>query len=125
MEPRMLNAQDREGAWFRVVDAGAALAGRAYDVAGSLAIGLAADALTPWNDGVWRLEAGPDGAEARRAKTGADIELRVKALASLWTGLRSATELESWGLLTGDRKAIAAADALFRTRHAPHCPDHF
>ena len=125
MEPRMLNAEDREGAWFRLVDAANALSERGYDDEGELTLGLAADALTPWNDGTWRLETGPDGARVRPSNERPDIELSIKALASLYTGFRSATELANWGLLDGDRKAIAKADALFRTRHAPHTPDHF
>ena len=125
LEPRMLKAQDREGAWFRVVDVAKALAGRGYDAADSLAIRIAPDPLTPWNDGAWQLEAAPDGAEVRPARKAPDIALGVKALASLFTGFRSATALAHWGLLEGDAKAIARADALFRTRQAPHCPDHF
>ena len=121
----MLNAEDREGAWFRIVDVGAALAGRGYETEGSLAIAIAEDALTPWNNGVWQLAAGPDGAQAQRTNRAPDITLNAKALASLFTGFRSATQLAQWGLVEGDAQAIARADALFRTRRAPHCPDHF
>ena len=124
-EPRLLNAADHEGAWFRVVDAPNALAERGYDVEGELTIGLARDPLTPWNDGRWHVQAGPDGARTRPSKAAPDIELSCKALASLYTGFRSATELGNWGLLNGDRRALAKADALFRTRHAPHTPDNF
>lgn len=125
LEPRLLNAEDHEGAWFRVVDAANALAERGYDVEEELTIGLNADPLTPWNDGQWHLEAGTDGARMRPSKAAPDIELSSKALASLYTGFRSATELANWGLLAGDRRAVAKADALFRTRYAPHTPDHF
>ena len=125
IEPRMLHAQDREGAWFRVVDAAGALGGRGYDSADSLAIGIADDPLTPWNNGVWQLDATPDGAEARLTNRAPDIMLNAKALASLFTGFRSATRLARWGLLDGSAKAIARADALFRTHRVPHCPDHF
>lgn len=125
MEPRLLNAEDREGAWFRVVDLPAALAGRGYDVEEDLTLRVADDALTPWNDGVWQLQAAADGSHVRQANALADIELSAKALASLFTGFRSASQLASWGLLSGDAQAIRRADALFRTRHAPHCPDHF
>lgn len=125
LEPRLLNMQDHEGAWFRVVDAANALAERGYDVEDELTIGLASDPLTPWNNGRWHLEAGTDGARCRQSKAAPDIELSSKALASLYTGFRSATELSTWGLLDGDRRALAKADALFSTRHAPHMPDHF
>ena len=125
MEPRLLNAQTHEGAWFRVVDAAGALAERGYDVDDELTISLAADPLTPWNDGRWHLEAGTDGAHVRPSKAAPDIELSSKALASLYTGFRSATELGNWGLLEGDRRSLAKADALFRTLYAPHTPDSF
>ena len=125
LEPRLLNAVDREGAWFRIVDAPKALAGRGYDAEATLSIGIADDALTPWNNGVWQLDAGPDGAQVRPANGAPEIALNAKALASLFTGFRCATQLSNWGLLSGEPAAIARADALFRTRHAPHCPDHF
>ena len=125
LEPRLLNATDREGAWFRVVDAAAALAGRGYDCDSALVIAIADDPLTPWNNGNWRLETGDDGAHVRSTNAPADLSLGSKALASLFTGFRSATELANWGLLDGAPAAIARADAIFRVRHAPHCPDHF
>ncbi|MCY3812673.1 MAG: GNAT family N-acetyltransferase [Gammaproteobacteria bacterium] len=125
MEPRLLNTEDREGAWFRIVDVVGALTERGYDEEGELTIGLAADPLTPWNDGTWRLTTGADGAHMQPSNEAPEIELSSKALASLYTGFRSATELANWGLLDGDPRAIATANAVFRTRHAPHTPDHF
>ena len=125
LEPRLLHTRDQEGAWFRIVDAPKALAGRGYDVTADIAIGIEPDPLTPWNDGVWRLETSTEGAHARPANVTPDIRLTAKALTSLFTGFRSATELASWGLLDGERDAVVRSDAMFRTRHAPHCPDHF
>ena len=125
VEPRLLHARDGEGAWYRVVDVAKALAGRGYEVAAEIAIGVEDDPLTPWNDGVWRLETDPEGARARPTNEPPDIRLNVKTLASLFTGFRNATELANWGLIDGDRQAIARADSIFRTRYAPHCPDHF
>ena len=125
LEPRLLNAEDREGAWFRVVDLPTALAGRGYDAEGELTLSVADDPLTPWNDGIWQLQASATDAEVRKVSATAEIEMSAKALASLFTGFRSASQLASWGLLRGDRHALQRADALFRTRHAPHCPDHF
>ena len=124
-DPRLLHAEDHEGAWYRIVDVPAALAGRGYDVAAEIAIGIENDPLTPWNNGAWRLEAATDGARARATNQTPDIRMNIKALASLFTGFRSATELANWGVLEGNRDAVIRADAIFRTRHAPHCPDHF
>ena len=125
LEPRLLHTEDHEGAWFRIIDAAGALAERGYDHDGELTLGLAADPLTPWNTGAWHLEAGTDGARTRRSNDAPDIALSIKALASLYTGYRSATELANWGLLDGARDAVRKADVLFGTRHAPHTPDHF
>ena len=125
MEPRMLNARSQEGIWSRIVDVPTAFAARGYDVAGEVTVEVEADAQTPWNDGAWHLECSPEGAHARSSRETPDIRLNVKALASLWSGFRSASELARWGLVEGDRQALARADDVFRTRHAPHCPDHF
>ncbi len=124
-EPRMLRAVDREGAWYRVVDAPKALAGRGYGREGEITLALADDALAPWNDGSWKVETGREGARVTRGSGSADLTLDAKALCSLWCGRHSATRLRGWGLLEGDAAAVAQADALFATHHAPHCPDHF
>ena len=125
LEPRLLNAKDSEGIGFRIVDAPAALAGRGYDVASDLVIGIEDDPLTLWNNGVWHLETDPEGSRVRPTNETADIRLNIKTLALLFTGFRTATQLAGWGLIDGGSEAIARADAIFRTRHAPHCPDHF
>ena len=121
----MLHAVDREGAWFRVVDAAAALEGRGYGAEGELTLALAEDRLTPWNDGTWRLETSAEGGRVSRANGRADITLDAKALASLWCGRHSATRLAAWGFIEGEAAALTAADRVFATRHAPHSPDHF
>ena len=125
MEPRMLNPRAQEGIWSRIVDIPTALGARGYDVAGELTVEVEDDPLTPWNDGVWHFEASPEGAHAKASRQTPDIRLNVKALASLWSGFRSASDLARWGFVEGDRQALARADDVFRTRHAPHCPDHF
>ena len=71
-----------------------------------------------------RSRTGPDGARTS-AGSSADLTMSIKTLTSLFTGRYSATMLAAWGLIEGSRRAIAAADAVFATRHAPHCPDHF
>ena len=124
-EPRLLGAQNREGIWLRIVDAPSALATRGYDAEGSISISIHDDALAPWNNGVFRLDAAPEGAEVSVTSGEGDIRLGSKALASLYTGFRSARELAAWGLLEGSTAAVRSADAVFATRHAPHCPDHF
>lgn len=126
MEPRLLHAEDHEGAWFRIIDIAGALGGRGYDTESTLDITITNDDMAPWNNGHWRLKAGLDEAQVKSRRSNKDgIALSIKALASLFTGFRSARELAPWGFLEGSLNAISRADQIFRTRHAPHCPDHF
>ena len=125
LEPRMLEARDHEGFWLRLVDVTAALKGRGWTTDGEISITVGADRLAPWNAGSYRVNVSNGTADVTPCPTPTDVEISVKALASLYTGRRSARELSAWGLLTGDADAVRRADNLFATRHAPHCPDHF
>ncbi len=125
VEPRLLNAQSRDGLWLRIVDAAAALAQRGYQADGAITLDIAKDDLTPWNAGRLKLECSPDGATTTPSRANADITLSVKVLASLYSGFRSARQLAQWGMIDGDDAAIERATRIFATRHAPHCPDNF
>ncbi|MDE0451583.1 MAG: GNAT family N-acetyltransferase [Gammaproteobacteria bacterium] len=125
LEPRLLEARDNEGFWLRLVDVAAALAGRGWTTDGEISITVREDSLAPWNTGSYRLTVSGGTADVAPCPTGTDIEISVKALASLYTGRRSARELSAWGLLNGNANAVQRADNLFATQHAPHCPDHF
>lgn len=112
----------------RIVDVAAALRRRRYRRAGVLTLDVAPDRLAPWNGGQWRLAAGADAGDVTPAQVGAaenPLRLSVKALASLYIGHRSATELAAWGLVSGPPAAIEAADAIFGTSYAPHCAENF
>jgi len=123
-EPRLLHGVDHEGIWLRVVDATGALGDRAYSSEGEITIGLIDDPLTPWNNRSIRLEASPEGAHVTSSKS-ADLQTSAKALASLYSGFRTARQLRAWGLIEGEDHVIDTADRLFASSHAPHCPDHF
>ncbi len=125
VEPRLLNAQSRDGIWLRIVDAQAALAQRGYQTSGAITLEIVKDDLTPWNEGRVKLECSAEGATVTPSSGNADIRLSVKALASLYTGFRSARQLSQWGMLDGDDAAIERATQMFATRYAPHCPDNF
>lgn len=124
-EPRMLDTKDTEGCWFRIVDLGRALGARGYGNAGNLVISVPKDELAPWNEGTWQVDVENGSAKVTASARSPDIETSIKALTSLYTGFRSARQLAAWGLMKGDSKAISAADGIFETPHAPHCPDHF
>jgi predicted acetyltransferase len=123
-EPRLLHGVDHEGIWLRVVDATGALGDRAYSSEGEITIGLTDDPLTPWNNRSIRLEASPEGAHVTPSKS-SDLQMSAKALASLYSGFRTARQLRAWGLIEGEDHVIDTADRLFASSHAPHCPDHF
>lgn len=127
-EPRMLHTRDSDGTWWRIVDAAAALAQRGYGQADRLVLGIAGDDLAPWNNGTWQLETSgslADEAQVNVVSDAPDVELSVRALAGLYSGMYSARTLANWGQLSGSEQGIALADRLFSTTFAPHCPDHY
>ena len=77
------------------------------------------------NNGIFSLETDGETAQVSPSTAPPDIRLSIKALASLYSGFRSAQTLANWGLLAGDWPSIEAADRLFRTRYVPHCADNF
>jgi len=124
-EPRMLKGQNKEGVFFRLVDVAAALTGRGYDADGELTLGVTADRETPWNEGTYRLTVAAGQAEVSKGSRPPDLTFTIKSLASAFSGFRRVRQLANWGLVDGSEDAIARADVLFATRHAPHSPDHF
>lgn len=127
-EPRMLHTKDSDGTWWRIVDAAAALAQRGYGHTERLVLGIAGDNLAPWNNGTWQLETSgslADEAQVNAVSDAPDVELSVRALAGLYSGMYSARMLANWGQLSGSEQGIAVADRLFSTTFAPHCPDHY
>ena len=55
----------------------------------------------------------------------AEISLTIKAMASLWTGFRTAAILHAWDELAGEASAVTKACLIFAPLHAPHCFDHY
>ena len=124
-EPRLLHTEDQEGAWFRVIDVPAALENRGYFEEGEIVIEVFGDDIADWNNGKWKLEVSQGQAVAQSTKESPDLKIGIKALGSLFTGMRRARELAAWGLIEGNRNSMSVADNLFVTNHAPHCPDHY
>jgi predicted acetyltransferase len=109
-----------EGVWLRLVDVGAALAGRAYGTDDAV-VAEVRDEFCPWNAGRWRL--GPDAA---RTDAEAELELDVADLASAYMGAfdfhRLAAAERVRELKPG---ALDRASALFRVTRPPYCPEDF
>ncbi len=107
-----------DGLWLRLVDVGAALAGRSYAGDGELVLEVS-DTFCPWNEARFAL----DG-----SKTRADPDLRLPAasLASAFLGGFTFADLLRAGRLEEvSEGAVARADALFRTDVKPWCPEIF
>jgi predicted acetyltransferase len=105
----------------RVVDVGAALSGREYAVDGSIVLDVR-DAVCPWNEGRWKVEAG----SAERTDAAAEIALDVSALGSAYLGAVSFDQLRGAGRLEELADgAVRRADGLFGWRPLPWCPEIF
>ena len=124
-EPRMLNAQDKEGVYFRIVDVAGALGERGYSADGEIVIGVGPDRESPWNQGNWQLSVAGGEGTVRATTDPAEVQFSIKSLSSAFSGFRRVSALAAWGLVEGEADAIARADAIFATPHAPHSPDHF
>jgi predicted acetyltransferase len=126
-DPRQLRTTAIEDRLYvRILDTVAALEARGYQAEGRLVLDvLAPEASVGAADpapGRWVLEAGPDGASCRRARSGeeADIRLGLAALGSLYMGGFAASLLAAGGRVEEVRTgSLSAADALFTTRPGP------
>ncbi len=124
-DSRQPKTRVEDGVWMRLVDVGAALAGRRYAVEGRLALRLR-DAFCPWNDGSHELTGGPAGAECRPSSGAPDLALDAADLAALYLGGNRFRTLFEAGRIEEHRPgSIARADAMFATERAPWCPSHF
>jgi predicted acetyltransferase len=119
--PRRARYQLSDSLWVRLVDVGAALAGRAYGEGEPLVLDVR-DAVCEWNDGRWRLE----GGECARTDEEPDLALDVSALGSAFLGAVSFSELRAALRLEELREgALARADTLFAWRPLPWCLEIF
>ena len=124
-EPRRLRVETRDGLWLRLVDLPGALAARRYATVGRLVLRVE-DRLCPWNDDVFELEAGPDGARCRPTRRSPVLRVPVAALATAYLGQSRLHTLVRAGWVEELQPgAAAAADRLLGWPRAPWCPDVF
>jgi predicted acetyltransferase len=119
--PRRAGYRVGDGLWVRLLDVGAALAGRVYGEGEPLVLEVR-DAVCDWNEGRWRLE----GGACERTKSKPDIALDVAALGSAYLGAVSFAQLrEALRVEELRERAVERADALFAWRPLPWCPEIF
>ena len=123
-DPRRVQRWVADSLWLRLIDIPAALGGRVYSAAGRLVLDVR-DPFMPDNEARYELEAGPDGAEARRTTAAPDLELPVDALGALYFGAHSVTTLAAAGRVGGSEEALATAARMFAWPRRPWCPEDF
>jgi predicted acetyltransferase len=124
-DPRAIQFSIRDGLFLRVIDVEAALASRSYGISDTLTFELS-DADCSWNDGVWQLEAGLDGAQIRRAASPPDLRLTAAELSAIYLGGVACTSLWRAGRVDELTPGAAhRADLLFRSDVPPWCLDDF
>ncbi len=120
-EPRRARYHRGDGIWVRLVDIGAALAGRTYSTEPDLVFEVR-DEFCPWNEGRWHLA----GTSAERTEAAADLTLDIAALGSAYLGGIGFAQLAQGGrveeLTPG---AVDRADSAFRHGLEPWCPEIF
>ncbi|MCC6175340.1 MAG: GNAT family N-acetyltransferase [Chloroflexi bacterium] len=124
-EPRRLRSRLIDGIWLRVVDLVAALEARTYGAEDTLTLAVD-DAFCPWNAGVWKLDASPDGAHVTSTTAEPDLRLSAADLGALYLGGVHAASLVHAGRIIETRPGAARrADTLFASDVPPWCPDDF
>ena len=132
-DPRQLRTVGIEDRlYLRILDTAAAFEARGYQTEGRLVLDVLPPATSEGGadpaPGRWVLEAGPDGAACRRARSGEDPDLRLglAALGSLYLGGFPASLLAAGGRIEELRAgSLAQADALLVTRPGPRSGTDF
>jgi predicted acetyltransferase len=120
-QPRRMRYRMGDGLWIRLVDVGAALAGRTYPEDGDVVLDVR-DELCPWNERRWRLA----GGVAEPTHASADVALDVSTLGATYLGGMSLAKLAQGGHVEErEAGAIERADGIFRHGLHPWCPEIF
>ena len=125
LDPRELNATRGDWLLGRVIDLERALPLRPYGATGRVTFAVR-DEMCPWNNDRWALEAGPEGAAVARTKDTPQLSFDVSALALLLFGTQPPSHLVKIGRAEAAPGApLDLWDQMWRTKHAPFCPDGF
>jgi predicted acetyltransferase len=109
---------------LRILDVEAALAARGYpEVEGEVVLDVH-DPMFRDNHGWFRLAVAGGRGEVTRGERGVGVRIGVRALAALYTGFSSVTELSRAGLVEGDARSLSTL-GLFFTNTAPALCDFF
>ncbi len=120
VDPRAAAPRSSDNLWVRVLDAGAALAGRRYAADLDVVLHLS-DAQVPENTGRWHLRASAhQPAFCERTDAAPDLSLDIRELGTAYLGGVTLASLALAGLVTEHRSgALAAASTAFAWPVAP------
>lgn len=114
-----VKSRGSEDLYLRLVDVGAALAARGYDLDDRLVLEVH-DGFASWNEGRWALEVADGQASCERTDDDPDLELDVRDLAAISLGGVKATELAGARRITEHvQGGVGRADRLFAVDLAP------
>ena len=117
-EPGRLRFRVGDGIFLRLVDVGAALAGRSFATDDDLVFEVA-DTFCPWNDARFTVR-------GQKTMEEPDLRLPVDTLGSAYLGGFTFRQLARVGRVEEvSEGALDRADALFRAERAPWCPEIF
>ncbi|HXF51901.1 MAG TPA: GNAT family N-acetyltransferase [Dehalococcoidia bacterium] len=125
LEPRRLGLTMRDHLMARIIDVERALPLRPYGAEGRVVFRVR-DALCPWNEGRWALDAGSERASVVRTDEEPELDMPISTLAQLLFGQVAPSQTVAWGRAEASPGArLDLWDAMWRTRYAPFCPDTF
>lgn len=123
-DSRQIHRREADGIWVRIMDVPAALGARSYQFGGSIVIEVD-DPRHRDEAGIYRLEAGPDGALCEPTGAAADVTLDLSTLSALYLGGQNASAMARAGLIAGDAERIRLLDRLMAWDPMPWCPEVF
>ncbi len=126
-DPRKVEVVRNEGPMIRIVDVERALGMRPYAGARPVSFTMrVTDATAPWNDGVWRIEAGEGMLRVARQDGEADLEMGAGTLAPLYTGYMRPDVAAGVGLLKVNRaEVIEEMSQAFAVTYPPFSNDWY
>ena len=126
-DPRKVELPRAEGPMIRVVDVERALSRR--PLVGSRPASFTmrvTDPAAPWNEGVWRIDAGEGQVQVERKDADADVELNAGTLAPLYSGFMRPDVAAGVGLMKVNRvEALEDMREAFAVTYPPYSNDWY
>jgi predicted acetyltransferase len=126
-DPRKVELPRAEGPMIRVVDIERALSRRPFVRSRPASFTMrVTDPSAPWNEGVWRIDAGEGQVQVERKDGEADVELNAGTLAPLYTGFIRPDVAAGVGLLKVNRaEALDDMREVFAATYPPYSNDWY